>query len=88
VPVITLAGDRHASRVGTSILSALGLDNLVARTPDQYVAKAVELAGNAGALRSLAGSLRARLAASVLTDGARFTAQLEEAYRAIHSGTR
>jgi predicted O-linked N-acetylglucosamine transferase (SPINDLY family) len=88
VPVVTLAGDRHASRVGASILSALGLDRLVARTPDQYVATATELARDAGALSSLGGSLRARLAASVLTDGARFTAQLEEAYRDIHTGAR
>ncbi len=38
VPVITLAGDRHASRVGLSILSTLGLTEFAAQTSDQYVA--------------------------------------------------
>jgi len=81
VPVVTLAGDRHASRVGVSILRALGLDDLVAYTPDAYVATAVRLAQETSALGRLAADLRARLAGSVLTDGARFTAHLEQAYR-------
>ena len=44
VPVVTLAGDRHASRVGVSILTSLGLTELVAHSPDEYVAIAVRLA--------------------------------------------
>jgi predicted O-linked N-acetylglucosamine transferase (SPINDLY family) len=81
VPVVTLAGDRHASRVGVSILSALGLADLVAPTPDAYVAAAVRLARDAPGLERLAADLRPRLASSALTDGARFTAHLERAYR-------
>jgi predicted O-linked N-acetylglucosamine transferase (SPINDLY family) len=83
VPVVTLAGDRHASRVGASILTALELDDLVAHTPDAYVATAVRLARDAAALERLAMDLRPRLAGSTLTDGARFTAHLERAYREI-----
>ena len=83
VPVISLAGDRHASRVGLSILSTVGLTEFATRTPDQYVAAAVELAGNPDKLDLLHRSLRERLAGSPLTDGRRFTAALEEAYLEI-----
>ncbi len=80
VPVITLAGDRHASRVGVSILSTLRLTELVAQTPDQYLDAAIELAGDVEKLERLRASLRERLAGSALTDGRRFTANLEAAY--------
>ena len=80
VPVITLAGDRHASRVGVSILSTLGLTELVAQTGDEYVAAAVELSRDADRLDRLSRSLRERLKNSPLTDGLGFTAGLEAAY--------
>jgi predicted O-linked N-acetylglucosamine transferase (SPINDLY family) len=83
VPVITLAGDRHSSRVGLSILSTLGLTEFAAQTPDQYVAAAVQLAGDPGKLEQLRGSLRERLASSPLTGGRGFTTDLEEAYLQI-----
>jgi protein O-GlcNAc transferase len=80
VPVVTLEGDRHASRVGRSILYELDLAQLVARTEDQYVDIASRLAADPAALETLRQSLRSRLSRSTLTDGARFTAQLEDAY--------
>jgi protein O-GlcNAc transferase len=86
VPVITLAGDRHASRVGLSILSAVELTEFAARTPDEYVAAAVELAVNPGKVEQLRGSLRERLASSPLTDGGSFTAELENAYLEMWKG--
>jgi predicted O-linked N-acetylglucosamine transferase (SPINDLY family) len=80
VPVVTLEGDRHASRVGASILSALGLVDYVAQTQDEYVQIAARLAAADSELDVLRQQLRPRLSASPLTDGARFTAQLEQAY--------
>jgi predicted O-linked N-acetylglucosamine transferase (SPINDLY family) len=80
VPVITLAGDRHASRVGVSILSALGLTECLVRTPDQYLAVVHELAADAGKLEQYRTALRERLAGSPLSDGRDFTAKLEDAY--------
>jgi len=80
VPVVTLAGDRHASRVGLSILSTVGLFECIAKTPEEYVAAAVGLAGNVDRLDLLHRSLRERLQHSPLMDGRRFTADLEEAY--------
>jgi predicted O-linked N-acetylglucosamine transferase (SPINDLY family) len=80
VPVITLAGDRHASRVGISILSAVDMAELATRTPDEYVAAAAELAINPSKLEQLRCGLRGRLASSPLTDGSAFTADLENVY--------
>ncbi len=80
VPVVTLAGDRHASRVGASILSTLGLADWVAHSEDEYVNIATRLAADLQALDTLRQSLRSQLSRSPLTDGARFTAHLEQAY--------
>jgi predicted O-linked N-acetylglucosamine transferase (SPINDLY family) len=80
VPVVTLAGDRHAARVSVSILSAIGLEDLIARSPDEYVDIARRLAHDPARLQALRGSLRERLARSTLLDGARFARQLEQAY--------
>jgi protein O-GlcNAc transferase len=79
VPVVTLAGTRHASRTGVSILTNCGLDSLVAQTPDQYVAIACELARDAGRLQRLRAGLRERIAASPTMDGPGVTRELEAA---------
>ena len=87
VPVVTLAGNRHASRVGLSILATLGLTELVAHSPDEYVAIAVGLAANPAKLEELRQGLRTRVAESTLTDGKAFTADLERAYQDIWTAT-
>jgi protein O-GlcNAc transferase len=74
VPVVALAGDRHASRVGASLLSAAGRAQWCAPDRDGFVAAA--LAAAHGALDDPAGRLRLReqLASSLLLDRARFAA--------------
>ena len=81
VPVITLAGSTHASRVGVSLLSNVGLPELIAKTPEEYVSKAVALAHDLEKLKSLRTSLRDMLLHSPLTDAKRVTHHLEKAYR-------
>jgi predicted O-linked N-acetylglucosamine transferase (SPINDLY family)/ADP-heptose:LPS heptosyltransferase len=83
VPVVTLRGERHAARVGASILTAAGLDNLIAQTPDEYLATAVKLAREREALAALRGGLRERMRASPLCDGERFARAIEAAYRTL-----
>jgi predicted O-linked N-acetylglucosamine transferase (SPINDLY family) len=80
VPVVTLAGDRHAARVGDSILSALGLPELGARSGAEYVSRTLRLANDPKRLDALAHSLRQRLIGSPLAAGAQFTSRLEQAY--------
>jgi predicted O-linked N-acetylglucosamine transferase (SPINDLY family) len=83
VPVVTLAGPTHVSRVGASLLSAAGLPELVARTPEEYVRKAAELARDANRLGTLRAGLRDRLRASALLDAAGFTRALEAAFETL-----
>lgn len=79
VPVVAVAGDRHAARVGQSLLRAAGLAELVAGTEEEFVAKAAALAADRPRLAALRAGLRGRLRASRLTDGAAFAAAFERA---------
>ncbi len=81
VPVITIAGNRHAGRVGASLLTRVGLTDLIADTQDEYVDVAVRLAHDVERLAALRTGLRGQLARSPVCDGKAFAEQLEEAYR-------
>jgi predicted O-linked N-acetylglucosamine transferase (SPINDLY family) len=82
VPVVTLVGDRHASRVGLTILTAVGLGAMAARNEDHYVAIAGMLASRPAALAELRASLRARVAGSALCDAPGFARRFEGSLRA------
>jgi len=79
VPVVTLAGDRHAARVGASLLTQIGLGELIAPTPDDYVRIAVGLAGDRPRRAAYRAKLRARLQASPLFDARRQAKAIEAA---------
>jgi protein O-GlcNAc transferase len=79
VPVVSLCGRTAVSRCGFSIASNLGLANLVAHTPDDYVRIAKELAADS----SVRGTLRRRMSESPLMDGAKMIRSLEAAYRTM-----
>jgi predicted O-linked N-acetylglucosamine transferase (SPINDLY family) len=83
VPVVVLEGDRHAARVGVSILTCVGLEKLVAATPADYVRIAADLAADRGRLTTLRTGLRQRLANSPLCDATAFARDLEAAYRTM-----
>jgi protein O-GlcNAc transferase len=81
VPVITLAGSTHASRVGVSLLRNVGLGELVADSPQQYVKIALQVARDGSRLAELRRGLRGRMLGSSLMDGKRFALDVEAAYR-------
>ncbi|WKZ12433.1 MAG: tetratricopeptide repeat protein [Gammaproteobacteria bacterium] len=81
VPVITLCGNRHAGRVGASLLGQVGLAELVAADEAAYVGLAETLATDRQRLAVLRGTLRPRLQGSALMDLPGFTTALEQAYR-------
>ena len=83
VPVITLAGQRHAGRVGVSILSNAGFGEWIARTPEQYITLAAGLAADVKKLAALRANLRQRMSDSPLCDGQVFARKVETAYREI-----
>lgn len=81
LPVITLAGPSHVSRVGVSLLERVGLPEFIAFTEDEYVEKAVALGRDLPRLRELRASARQRLSQSGLLDGPRMAASFERALR-------
>ena len=81
VPVITLDGTRWPSRVGTSILSTIGLPDMIAKTPSDYIEIAVTLARNKDELSSLRRNMRIMLKSSPLCDTNRFTRTLENLFQ-------
>ena len=83
VPVVTLRGDRHAGRVGASLLSQVGLTDWIADSTDDYLEIAAKLAGSPSQLTELRHSLRPRVGGSPLCDGPAFARKIEAAYRTM-----
>ena len=83
VPVLALAGRTHVARVGVSILTGLGLSELVAQSREDYVQMAAALARDCRRLDALRKGLRPRMQASPLMDGPGFARRVESAYRAM-----
>jgi predicted O-linked N-acetylglucosamine transferase (SPINDLY family) len=83
VPVISLSGVTTASRSGASLLSTVGLEELVSRTAEEYLEIASQLARDPQRLAVIRAGLRERMRSSPLMDAERFTRNLESAYRGI-----
>jgi predicted O-linked N-acetylglucosamine transferase (SPINDLY family) len=85
VPVVAILGDRHAARVGASIMHQVGIEELVAKSTEEYVGLAVGLANDLDRLTVYRNSLRERMRQSKLMDQKLFTTVLEKAYKQIWS---
>lgn len=83
VPVVSLTGRTAVGRGGLSILSNVGLADLVARDTDDYLRIAQELAADRPRLAHLRAALRDRLRNSPLMDATRFATSIESAYRTM-----
>jgi predicted O-linked N-acetylglucosamine transferase (SPINDLY family) len=81
VPVVALAGVRACERSSLTILENAGLGELVAGTPDEYVALAARLATDAAFMARTRAAIEARLPVSVLADNDSHVRNLEAAYR-------
>jgi protein O-GlcNAc transferase len=81
VPVVTLPGKTAAGRAGLSILSTIGMPELIAGTEDEFVKIAGELAFDRPRLAQLRSTLRERMQRSPLMDSAGFARKMESAYR-------
>ena len=89
VPVVTLAGGRFVSRVGASMLRAIGEPGLIADTVERFVEVAVELARDRDRLVGLRRMLRWRLQASPLCDALAYARSVEALYeKAWQDGAR
>ena len=83
VPVVTMLGDRHAARVGASLLGGLWLGELVGGDRSDYVEIAVALAGDPARLSQMRAGLRERMRGSRLCSAPAFARTIEAAYRAL-----
>jgi predicted O-linked N-acetylglucosamine transferase (SPINDLY family) len=83
VPVVSLAGETGVARGGLSILSNIGLAELVASSTDQYLEIATKLARDLERLEELRGSLRQRMQSSPLMNAGQFARDVESAYRDV-----
>jgi predicted O-linked N-acetylglucosamine transferase (SPINDLY family) len=81
VPMVSIAGQTAVSRSGLSILSNVGLPELVARTPEQYVNTAAGLAADLPRLAALRATMRERMRSSPLVAPGEFARDVEAAYR-------
>jgi predicted O-linked N-acetylglucosamine transferase (SPINDLY family) len=78
VPVLTLPGRTFASRVGASLLQAVNLKEGIVGSAQEYVARAVHLAGHPAALRSLRDKLARERLSAPLFDTARFARDFDD----------
>ncbi|MBS1713334.1 MAG: tetratricopeptide repeat protein [Armatimonadetes bacterium] len=83
VPVVTLRGDRYASRMSSSILSAVGKDEWITGSVEAYVAEAARLAGDTAELARIRSGLRAQVAGSSLCQGHVAAKGLQDALDAL-----
>ena len=83
VPVVSMYGRRHGTRLGLSILSNAGLGELAAATPAEYVARAVGLAGDRDLLDVLHQNLRQMLLGAPLMDTQRYVGEVEMIYKEL-----
>ena len=81
VPAVTLASRPPVGRLGTSMLTNLGLPEWVASTEAEYIDKACGFAADLRGLKALRLGMRERMKHSPLMDGPGFTRGVEAAYR-------
>ncbi|MEO5345081.1 MAG: tetratricopeptide repeat protein [Magnetococcus sp. YQC-9] len=82
-PVVTLAGETFAGRVGASLLTALGFTEWIARDLRHYGQIALALARDSAGREQARARLQERVASAELFSGVAFARKLEAAYRAI-----
>jgi protein O-GlcNAc transferase len=86
VPFVALAGDRHVSRVGMSLLNRVGLQEWIGADRPAYVDIACAWARNPAGLAELRATMRERLRAVPLGNAELFTRGLEASYRDLAGG--
>ncbi len=85
VPVVSLCGTRHASRVGASLLHVVGLEDLVVDSVDAFATCAKGLAEDLDRLSDLRRGMRQRLKDSPLMDEVGFAKKMSEAFHTMVS---
>ena len=80
LPALTCAGETCVARAGASLLTAVGLPELIATDLDDYARRALELAQDRPRLEAIRQRLSAARTTSILFDSDRFATQIEALY--------
>ncbi|WP_176962257.1 glycosyltransferase family 41 protein [Mariprofundus sp. NF] len=83
VPVVTRAGKLHAGCVGSTLVSRVGLESLIADDEDAYINIVADLAADRARLREVRATLRGKMMDSELCDAESLTVALEGQFRAM-----
>jgi predicted O-linked N-acetylglucosamine transferase (SPINDLY family) len=81
VPVLTMPGRSFATRVCASVVQAAGLDELVCKSPEDYIARAVELGSNRTKMAAIKKKLIEGRDSCLLFDTPKLVVHLEDLYR-------
>ena len=84
LPILTMVGDSFASRVSASLLTAIGLPDLITYTPAEYESLAIDLATNPEKLYQLRAQLEDNRLSKPLFDSRLFTRHIESAYAKMY----
>jgi len=84
VPVLTRRGESFASRVASSLLTAVGLPELITKTTSEYEALATSLGCDADQLRAITLKLQANKSITPLFNTPKFAENLEKLYEIAH----
>ena len=79
VPVITLKGNFHGSKIGASILTAANLPELIAQDSQEYIQKATEFA-RLKLFSTYHKNLREKISNSALMNGKQYLLELEKIF--------
>jgi protein O-GlcNAc transferase len=80
LPVLTCKGESFAGRVAASLLTAVGMPELIAGNMEEYEALALALARDPARVAGLKEKLAANVVSAPLFDADRFTRDLEAGY--------
>ncbi len=88
LPVLTQIGETFAGRVAASLLTAIGLPELIVRMQDEFESLAIALAIERERLAAIKDRLAQNRATTPLFDTGRYTRHLETAYETMHRRQR
>lgn len=88
LPVLSHIGQAFAGRVAASLLTAVGLPDMVVDSQPAFEARAIALAQDPQALGAIRARLEANLPGCALFDTPRYARGLEEAFRRLHARQR
>ena len=84
LPIITVKGNSFASRVASSLLTSVGLEELITKSKKEYEELAVKIAENKNFYREIKDKLNKNIIDMPLFNSKLFTKKLETAYQIIY----